>query len=451
MAVRTIVATKPTNASNNTFASYSMIFNVDSDTGPVTGVPIVSATMYMSAVGNYVSKNYFQVKNGSASGTVLATTPTLPVVDEYTSVTLPLSSLQDALLTDEFSTICLTLQATDGDKSAYIYVEAGSQLILTITYADRCGSPYNIQLSASESYNNYEVLSWSAAADGAGNAVTGYEVQRDSSADGVTWSGTWVSLGTTTNLYMSVQTPTTVGHYYRYYVRALGEVESLPSYWAQGPTLKKIEIPRCGMPGNVRLSASETSGSVLLSWTAGTGSTGNMVDYYQVQRCLSTDGTTWGTWEHQVFTTNTYTSVSAPETVGNYYKYRVRTVGTAGTAYASDWVASGTLKKVEAALVAYTDPIITAGETRVKAAHITELQTNINLVRAAFNMSAYTYATITAQYTSLAGWNDHIAELRTAIDAVSTAHETWLTLGENKPRADVLEQLRRVVEAVSKS
>ena len=100
-------------------------------------------------------------------------------------------------------------------------------------------------------------------------------------------------------------------------------------------------------------------------------------------------------------------------------------------------------------LIAYTDPIITAGVTQVKAAHINELQVNITLIREALSLPRWPFTTVRAQYTSIGGWNDHITEMRAAIDEMTTNHEDWLELGDNCPRADVLEQMRRVVEVAS--
>lgn len=101
-------------------------------------------------------------------------------------------------------------------------------------------------------------------------------------------------------------------------------------------------------------------------------------------------------------------------------------------------------------LIAYTDPIIKAGVTKVKAAHINELQVNITLIREALSLYRWPFTTVRAQYTSISGWNDHITEMRAAIDEMTTDHEAWLELGDNCPRADVLEQMRRVVEVASK-
>lgn len=96
----------------------------------------------------------------------------------------------------------------------------------------------------------------------------------------------------------------------------------------------------------------------------------------------------------------------------------------------------------------YTDPVLIAGETRVKEAHMRELRVNINLQRDGMGISPYAFTPIRAGYTSLAGWTTHIEEMRAAIDETGVQHEAWLAIPVNCPTAAVIEQLRRVVEAM---
>ncbi len=100
------------------------------------------------------------------------------------------------------------------------------------------------------------------------------------------------------------------------------------------------------------------------------------------------------------------------------------------------------------ALLPWTDAVIVRGETRIKAAHMTELQTNINRQREALALSAWPFTTIRAGYTSLAGWTAHVEEMRAAIDDAGTAHDGWITIDINAPSAVIIEQLREVVEAM---
>lgn len=97
---------------------------------------------------------------------------------------------------------------------------------------------------------------------------------------------------------------------------------------------------------------------------------------------------------------------------------------------------------------AYTDPVLAAGQTRIKAVHMLELQSNINEQRAYNNLTAYAFTDIQAGYTSLAGWTSHVSEMRAAIDEITTEHEAWIAITENRPTAAVIEQLRRVVDTL---
>ena len=315
-----------------------------------------------------------------------------------------------------------------------------------------CGVPSNVKLSATTSYGEYATLSWTAGKAGHGNAVTGYEVQRAESTNGSTW-GSWATLTTTAadKTTMSARPPSTPGNYYKYRVRTLGEAgSSYYSGWVESSSLKRNPPDKCTEPSGVKLSsATSTGNNVTLSWTAGKGGNDNAFSYYQVARKLSTDGKTFGTVEMVKTTTETSLSVAPPVPYGSYYRYYVRTVGTAGISYASSWATcSSTLQKVRPKLTAYTDTTITAGTTPVKAVHMTELQSNINALRQGLGLAAYSFTAIKAGYTGLGAWNAHIREMRTAIDGITTSHEAWLKLGENRPRADVLMQLRRVVASI---
>ncbi len=107
----------------------------------------------------------------------------------------------------------------------------------------------------------------------------------------------------------------------------------------------------------------------------------------------------------------------------------------------------------------YTDANLTAGTTRIKAAHMNELRTMVNTVRAYYGLAAVVWAeTITAGVTKSRGWKTHVIELQQAIndvvvlvngwDAVSTVNRipamNWVELTE-KPNADVMNQLRQVI------
>lgn len=215
-------------------------------------------------------------------------------------------------------------------------------------------------------------------------------------------------------------------------------------------TLEIDYVTACKAPSGVKLSGSTSAGdAVTLSWSAGSGGDGNALSHYEIARKASSNGSTWGDLVTIATTEELSYRVTPPVSFGHYHKYYVRTVGEAGAAYASAWVeCSGTLKKVRPALVSYTDSTITAGTTRIKAAHITELQTNVNRLRNSLGLASYSFTSLRAGYTSLAGWSAHVQELRAAIDEMDASHETWLAIPANSPTAAVMLQLRRVVAAI---
>ena len=111
----------------------------------------------------------------------------------------------------------------------------------------------------------------------------------------------------------------------------------------------------------------------------------------------------------------------------------------------------------------YTDDPITKGTSQIKAAHITELRSMLNTVRAFYGMAAASWAeVITAGVTSTRNWVAHILELRAAVDEVialvngwdtaSVANRipapTWITLTNGVPRADAMEQIRDAIESL---
>lgn len=99
-------------------------------------------------------------------------------------------------------------------------------------------------------------------------------------------------------------------------------------------------------------------------------------------------------------------------------------------------------------LVPYTDPEIVAGQTAIKAAHITELQINTNQQRISRGLAEHAFTEIVAGITELSGWSAHISELRAAIDETGVEHDAWIDIPVNCPTAAVMMQLREVVASI---
>lgn len=90
---------------------------------------------------------------------------------------------------------------------------------------------------------------------------------------------------------------------------------------------------------------------------------------------------------------------------------------------------------------------ITAGTT-IKASHMTELQTAADILRARAGLAGGSYTPAIAGETSLALWSTQIAEIRSAIDEIGTAHDTWIDINVNCPSAAVMNQLREIMETL---
>ena len=217
----------------------------------------------------------------------------------------------------------------------------------------------------------------------------------------------------------------------------------------EAPTFTLIHYTACGAPTSPKVSSTVSRGAVTLSWGAGSAGTNNSVTGYDVQRRLSSDGSSWGSWEDVTGSPVTGTSliVSPPDTVGSYYQYRVRTRGSAGSGYYSGWVTStNTLRRKWDAFGAWTDATLTAGVTPIRAVHLTQIQERIAVIRSFYGLSAYSFTVVTARKTKIAKWAALIGELRSAIDGITTNHEDWNTLEAGKPKIAHITQLRSIID-----
>ena len=206
------------------------------------------------------------------------------------------------------------------------------------------------------------------------------------------------------------------------------------------------------------LNKTLSTDEVVLSWDKAKPGTSNSITGYEIQKCESVNGLDWGDWTDPPTTiTTTATSgsasVSPPTTAGNYYKFRVRILGSAGSSYYSSWLeSSNSLRRDHEPLAGFTDDPLTAGVSPVKALHMQELQSRVNTLRIFYGLGAYSFTTITAGATSLAGWTTHVNQVRAAIEDVCSAsgktHENWISFSINCPRADVIQQLRSVILAL---
>ena len=217
----------------------------------------------------------------------------------------------------------------------------------------------------------------------------------------------------------------------------------------QIPTFTLIHYTKCGEPTSPKVETSVSRDSVQLSWGAGSAGTNNSVTGYDVQYRDSSDGVSWGSWQTASGSpvTGTEMSVTPPSTVGYYRQFRVRTRGSAGADWYSEWVTStNTLRRKWAVFGAWTDPTLTAGVSGIRAVHLTQMQERVATIRAFYGLAAYSFTAVEARKTKIAKWAALIQEIRNAIDGITTSHEAWNTLQAGKPRIAHITQLLRIID-----
>lgn len=189
-------------------------------------------------------------------------------------------------------------------------------------------------------------------------------------------------------------------------------------------------------PANFSATAASTT-TINLAWNASVGATGNT--QYEIARASA--GSPFATLK-TVATTTTSDTVTA----GNAYIYKVRAVDpNAGTSPYSLLDAATT--------IFFTDDPVVAAVTRIKSAHLTELRTAVNAIRAAAGLSPTSFTDPTVSPGSMIK-AVHCQELRTALAQARTTiglpgatfTDPTLTATTTNVRAIHLQELRTAVK-----
>lgn len=212
-----------------------------------------------------------------------------------------------------------------------------------------CGAPTVCSVSAALAEGNV-TLSWSGAANGAGNAITSYEIQYSDSPDNSSW-GDWTALTTVstsaTNGSLSVSPPVTRGNYRRFRIRTRGAagVSYYSDWTVSSNTVRRNTLPT--PPTSFTAAPAIYEGAVVtLAWSGASPGT-SAIKQYVIQRSTSTDGTNWSAYEALTIvvsssTSGTY-SANASQIAGTYTRYRISVTDTLDAV--SAYVISGTVKK----------------------------------------------------------------------------------------------------------
>jgi adhesin/invasin len=222
------------------------------------------------------------------------------------------------------------------------------------------------------------------AKDVAGNNLT-------SSGGTVTLSTDFGSLGSVTNHNNGTYTATLTATTLAGTATITGTINSI----AIGDTAT-VQFTSFGPPPG--FSATATSASqISLSWISVSGATS-----YQIYR--GTSISTLGFLGSSITTGYVDSGLSANST----YVYMVRAMNGAA--------ASGFSSIDPATTIVFTDPSVSSS-VKIKSAHVTELRTAVNAMRAAAGLGAATFTDGTPTSIKAA----HFTELRTALDAARSA------------------------------
>lgn len=118
----------------------------------------------------------------------------------------------------------------------------------------------------------------------------------------------------------------------------------LKSCSASGTAQLETAYTKCSPPSSISISNTnpKKGQQITVSWSGAKGGTENAINGYDIEYKIGSGG--WNSWK-SISTSNTYSSTtdSWSQPVGQTGQYRVRTKGSAGSQYYSDWAYSGTL------------------------------------------------------------------------------------------------------------
>ena len=321
---------------------------------------------------------------------------------------------------------------TLGTKSGYDSPASGTATLSCYAYTI-CSAPTSIILSADIAEDSL-TLSWSGAEAGTSNPIKGYKLSYQDSSNNSTW-GAAQALQTLTTAAtsgsLSVAPPATRGYYRRFIIQTIGTASGYDSGEAISPTsVRRNRLPNAP----TFISGGETYvQNPLIRMQMGTEPDGQSQTLM-----LSVDA-----GDAEAVSTETRLQDLA---FGDHI-IRAYSVDSLGAASA---VTEHILTVIDSG---FTDPVLTVGETFVKAVHINELRVRIDALRAYYGLTAYVWsAAPKAGETGLVSWRNHVLELRTALEEayadVGMDAPAWVELPVNCPRAAAIDELREAAQAI---
>lgn len=155
-----------------------------------------------------------------------------------------------------------------------------------------CSAPSSITISASViDSGNSATISWSGAAAGTNNAITGYEIYVSYDNDSYTLKSTYKTTATNGSLTLTHTSSNDATVYYK--VKTIGTVSGYNSGFS---STVSVNIKTYTKVGDITAQLAKTiaEGTVSLSWTSSTNGRNNPLISYKIQYQDSTDASDWG-------------------------------------------------------------------------------------------------------------------------------------------------------------
>lgn len=309
------------------------------------------------------------------------------------------------------------------------------------------GVSYELRVKATHFDSSYDWILGEISVGGAGGSITASGNDSMSNSDH-TFRGTMAFNSSDASQFEDGS--------FSVYAQAYSTYSNASTYlWEFSITVEYANPENCVEPSEVTVDGSTdsiyvTGETVTLEWSGAQAGTGNSIRGYQIFSYDSKDGgDTWVDFQIVAIIETTETSgntVVPSPAVGTRRKFVIYTLSVYGATYDSlEAAESPVVIGGHPQLEGFTEPVLVPGESFIRALHMQELQDRVTTLRSYYGLSDYNFTKITAGVTSLAGWMGHVMELRAAIDEIGLAHETWLAITQNQPRADVIMQLRSVL------
>lgn len=304
-----------------------------------------------------------------------------------------------------------------------------------------------------EDFETKLTLKWSGAKAGIGNTITDYQISYATNSDNSTWN--WVNLqkvtstSTSGSLTVDMSSKVSRGNYVRFRIQVLGSAGS--SYYSSVATasytntsggtsysVKRNPYTACTAPTSVTASSNNFENTVTISWSGASGGASNSISSYYIQYATSPNNTTWGSWTNLTTVSSTATSgsqsidMSSKVSRGHYVKFRVRTQGSAGGSYYSDYTSSSAIRRQD-----YTNCVAPTSFTIVSDVVDNPFETSVTLKWS--GASGGTANTISSYYIQYAVSSDNStwntwSDL-TIINSTVASGDATFNMSSNVPRS----------------